>query len=379
MLNKLSFILSVLLLSFAARSAELVYTFANGSVSGSSPKDYSFDVMVSADQTGTQLGDTQVYINYSTDGFGADIVQNAKVTVIKGSLLAADYQIVNTIDNTSSKFVVTIDYTDAGGAPSDVTTAPAQLLHIEIQVADDSKSAGLTFDDVLMTNQQYIFDDATKYSPVTAGNTDDSKFTPISVELVSFTATASDMGVDLQWHTANEINHAGFNIFRSMENEDHYIKINSALITSASQTQGADYRYVDKPADYATYFYKLQSVDLDGAVAFHPSQKVDYATSAVAEQVIPTEFKLEHNYPNPFNPETLIRYQLPISAFVDIIIYNLHGQRIKQLVSMTQPAGHHTVLWDGLDADNRQVGSGTYILAIKAGDFQDFKRLTLLR
>jgi hypothetical protein len=372
--------LFILLLSVAAQSAELVYTFANGSVSGSSPKFYTFDVMLSASQTGTQLGDTQIYINYSTDGFGTDIVQNAKISVSKGAILTGDYQIVNTIDNTSSKFVVTIDYTDAGATPVDVTTSPAQVLQIQIEVADDSKSAGLVFDDVLMTNQQYVSDDATKYAPVTAGNTDDSKFTPISVDLVSFSATAFASGVELTWKTANEINLAGFNIFRSLENEGNYSKINSALIASASQPHGADYRYVDNPADYATYYYKLQSVDLDGSVAFHPSQKVEYSASTVAEEEsIPSEFKLEQNYPNPFNPETLIRYQLPSHAYVDIIIYNLFGQRVKHLVSMSQAAGHHSVVWDGLDSDNRQVGSCTYILSMKAGDFTDFKRLTLLR
>ncbi len=372
------FIVVLLLASIAGYSAELVFTFANGSVSGSSPKNYSFDVMVSSDQTGTQLGDTQIYINYSTAGFGTLIHQNSKITVNKGSMLTSDYQIVNILDNTESRFVVTLDYTDAGsGVP--VTTSPVPLLNITIEILDDSKSAGLTFDDALMTNQQYFFDDAATYSPVTAGNTDDSKFTPIAVDLISFSATATEPGVMLEWQTANEINLAGFNIFRSVI-DDKFGKINERLIpaSGANQTIEADYSYLDVPTEYATYFYKLQAVDLDGKAIFFPVQKVDFSTN-VTKLAAPTTFALEQNYPNPFNPETQIRYLMPTSEFVSIVIYNIHGRRVRQLVNNTQPSGFHSVLWDGLDDDQKQVGSGTFIVVMKTVNFREAKRLTLLR
>ena len=93
----------------------------------------------------------------------------------------------------------------------------------------------------------------------------------------------------------------------------------------------------------------------------------------------PASFKLETNFPNPFNPETLIQYQLPEPAHVTLTVYNLLGQKIRTLIDKKQQAGYHSVHWDGRDEMGSSVASGMYFYVLRAGDFMDVKKMMLLR
>ncbi|MCD4650754.1 MAG: T9SS type A sorting domain-containing protein, partial [Candidatus Cloacimonetes bacterium] len=71
------------------------------------------------------------------------------------------------------------------------------------------------------------------------------------------------------------------------------------------------------------------------------------------------------NYPNPFNPETTISYNLAEATPVELNIYNLKGQLVRTLVSEVQNAGNYSVVWKGTDTDNNTVSSGIYLYQIK--------------
>ncbi len=88
----------------------------------------------------------------------------------------------------------------------------------------------------------------------------------------------------------------------------------------------------------------------------------------------PEHFSLQQNFPNPFNPMTSIDYELPITGYVDLSIYNLLGQRITTLVSDIQPAGKYEVKWDA-----RQFAGGIYFYKIEAGEFQQVKKMILVK
>jgi hypothetical protein len=90
--------------------------------------------------------------------------------------------------------------------------------------------------------------------------------------------------------------------------------------------------------------------------------------------VVPIAFKLDQNYPNPLNPKTIINYELPITNYVDLGIYNLLGQKLVTLVSEKQNTGHHQVEWDASG-----FASGIYYYRIEAGEFVDVKKMILLR
>jgi hypothetical protein len=90
-------------------------------------------------------------------------------------------------------------------------------------------------------------------------------------------------------------------------------------------------------------------------------------------------FKLYQNHPNPFNSATTISFDLPRRENVTLTIYNMLGQVVKEFAMGEKPAGSYSVRWDGADQHNHSVASGVYLYKIKAGNFEDRKKLTLLK
>lgn len=125
-------------------------------------------------------------------------------------------------------------------------------------------------------------------------------------------------------------------------------------------------------------------IDADGDGIFEKTINTGSTlTSAVEEESeelkIPQSFSLSQNYPNPFNPRTVIRYQLPTSSRVSLKIYNLTGRLVKSLVEQRQEAGYYTVSWDGRDNLGREVNSGIYFYQIIAGQFNQTKKMVLIK
>ena len=93
----------------------------------------------------------------------------------------------------------------------------------------------------------------------------------------------------------------------------------------------------------------------------------------------PASYRLEENYPNPFNPSTTITYHLPEAATVTLSVYNAVGQRVATLVSGQRVAGTHRVRWDSRDAAGVTVPSGLYFYRIEAGGFRQTRKMLLLK
>lgn len=97
------------------------------------------------------------------------------------------------------------------------------------------------------------------------------------------------------------------------------------------------------------------------------------------DPIIPDEFIVHQNFPNPFNPETEIRFALTRDHHVVINIYNTLGQQIGTLINTQYAAGFHSVHWDGKDRNGRPVSSGVYLYQIQAGAFSQVKKMSLIR
>ena len=92
--------------------------------------------------------------------------------------------------------------------------------------------------------------------------------------------------------------------------------------------------------------------------------------------LVPETFALDHNFPNPFNPETTIRYAIPEASQVRLIVYNVLGQEVTRLVDKDQVPGFYTLRWDGKDTFGRGVASGVYLYKIQAtGETQRFSQI----
>jgi hypothetical protein len=97
------------------------------------------------------------------------------------------------------------------------------------------------------------------------------------------------------------------------------------------------------------------------------------------ELMVPSEYALSQNYPNPFNPETRIYYDIPESGYVSLIIYDILGRELVQLVNQNQSPGRYNILWKGVDASTNPVSSGIYFYQLNAGRFSETKKMVISR
>jgi hypothetical protein len=100
----------------------------------------------------------------------------------------------------------------------------------------------------------------------------------------------------------------------------------------------------------------------------------DVQTSVGLQDEIPTVFKLHSNYPNPFNPTTIINYDLPRTMNADLSVYNVLGQKVTTLISGIQHAGFHSVTWDA-----SYLAGGAYFIKLQADEFVQIKKSILLK
>jgi flagellar hook assembly protein FlgD len=93
----------------------------------------------------------------------------------------------------------------------------------------------------------------------------------------------------------------------------------------------------------------------------------------------PATFALGNNYPNPFNAQTTINYQLPELSWARLTIYDLLGRQVRTLAEGVQAAGYHQVQWDGLDEGGVPMASGVYVYRLEAGSFRATQRMLLVK
>ena len=93
----------------------------------------------------------------------------------------------------------------------------------------------------------------------------------------------------------------------------------------------------------------------------------------------PHSFDLRQNFPNPFNPETKIRFSVPRGSRVKIEIFNLLGQTVRLLVDQYLPAGDHVRTWNGTDNGGGSVGSGVYFYRLTINDMVETRKMILLK
>ncbi|MDZ7332076.1 MAG: hypothetical protein ONB13_04550 [candidate division KSB1 bacterium] len=176
----------------------------------------------------------------------------------------------------------------------------------------------------------------------------------VPVELSSFSVLIRDGKVVLEWVTQTESNNFGFEIQR--KNGDSEFATIGFVPGHGTTTNVHRYSFVDEKATSGCYYYRLKQMDFNGAFEFSEIKSIELG--------LPAMFVLKQNHPNPFNAETLIRYQIAFThsiADVKLCIYNANGELVRTLVSERQPAGSYDVIWDGRDNAGNLVTSGIYI------------------
>jgi len=93
----------------------------------------------------------------------------------------------------------------------------------------------------------------------------------------------------------------------------------------------------------------------------------------------PYTFALHSNYPNPFNPETRLRFEVGAQVATKLVVYDMLGRIVRSFDQKEYNPGRHIINWDGRDNRGQLVSSGIYIYRMKAGDYVDHKKMTLIR
>ena len=100
--------------------------------------------------------------------------------------------------------------------------------------------------------------------------------------------------------------------------------------------------------------------------------------------IVPADFVLSQNFPNPFNPSTRIEFSIPIDSDVTLTIYNLLGQAVTELVNEEISSGNYSVVWNGTDQNGLKASSGVYLYKMHANgtngkEFQQIRKMVLLK
>ena len=190
------------------------------------------------------------------------------------------------------------------------------------------------------------------------------------VELSSFTATISaENYITLTWVTQTETAMQGYYVFRASNNQISGAQIVSPMIAATNSSQQQTYAFTDTDiSESGTYYYWLQTNDLDGTVNFHGPVSVFY--NAIGDNPtpeIPLVTELKSVYPNPFNPLAFIPFSLAKDSKVSFKIYNTRGQIVKNFDLGSKAAGNHRITWDGTDYNGQTLANGVYYIMMNAG------------
>ena len=206
------------------------------------------------------------------------------------------------------------------------------------------------------------FSNLTQFSPIAVFSNG-----TVPVEQSSFEVEITgEKLVSILWSTKTETQNSGWNIeWRSGSGQWNTL----AFIAGAGTTtepKNYSYQHMLKTETINSAIeYRLKQIDLNGNFSYSEIKSVEMKAE---------KFGLEQNYPNPFNPATQISYQLSAKSHVFLVIYDLLGREVQTLVNQPKEAGFYSVKFDGVN-----LPSGIYFYRLKAGNFTEIRKMTLVK
>ena len=236
-----------------------------------------------------------------------------------------------------------------GGTGRTVGFDPSEIAYVDLMT--DFENAQLTFD--------------IEYNGPVRGIEFEIKYDPALVKLMSPSLVNFQENVMVSY----------------TQKEAGVLKILAADLQGGS-IEAMDKTYLTLPVEFIGNERDIANVSLDGiylAGADGSLIETVARTNASEVKVIPGEFALHQNFPNPFNPSTEIRFDLPEAGKVNLAIYNLMGQKIRTLSSGEMTPGYHSIVWDGTNDLGSQVATGMYFYAIQTSEFQATKKMLFMK
>ncbi|HKW14425.1 MAG TPA: FlgD immunoglobulin-like domain containing protein [Candidatus Krumholzibacteria bacterium] len=188
---------------------------------------------------------------------------------------------------------------------------------------------------------------------------------PVAVAISSFNVRATDRGAQLSARFESTFPNVLVNVYRGEGSMGGLNAMGTIAMNGKSTFSYND----DTAVPGKSYRYMLGVVDGDGEFV----SQIQLVTMPGATT------RLEQNSPNPFNPQTAIRFTLAARQNVTLSVYDVSGRLVRTLVSGAQEMGTHSVTWDGRDSAGSTVSSGVYFYRLDAGKFSDTRKMVMLK
>jgi len=200
----------------------------------------------------------------------------------------------------------------------------------------------------------------------------------LPVELSSFSAHCTGTTVVLEWATESETDNLGFVLERADGASATWQVIASYQTEAALSSRGntssrSEYTFTDNTTQAGTrYSYRLSDVNTNGSITVLSSLSIEVAA-------LPLTTTLATAYPNPFNPRTLIAYNLAADGEVSLTVYDMLGRKVRELQSGHKPAGSYQVIWNGADDNGMPLASGSYLVRLQTNDTNQVQKVMFLK
>ncbi|MBN4080987.1 T9SS type A sorting domain-containing protein [Caldithrix abyssi] len=204
--------------------------------------------------------------------------------------------------------------------------------------------------------------------------------------LVIANSTQIGSFVNLTWNANSESDLNHYNVWRKCIYWVYPIDCDLRVIGSTSTNNFTDDEIQISVNDGTTdnFVYYVSAVDNSGNESNLSGSVSTWGESFFKMQEengdiynsIPGDFALESNYPNPFNPSTMIKYRLPVTSSVSLVVFDLRGNEVTCWASANEQAGYKQISWNGTDVNGKRVPAGIYIYKLTAKSHESGQMFT---
>jgi len=178
----------------------------------------------------------------------------------------------------------------------------------------------------------------------------------------------------------SESNLVGYQVYRGTSDRLAEARKLDDFVPATNTSQQQVYVIFDREyLPSGTYYYWLEHLEMDGGSHYHGPVSLELGDNGPSTPELPVIKGISSIYPNPFNPETNIRFGLSEASGFKLRIYNARGQLVRDLASGDLPRGYHTIKWNGRDERGASCASGIYFLVMTSGRDSFKRKLVIMK
>ena len=240
----------------------------------------------------------------------------------------------------------------------------------------------------VIANDQTSYDTTSFTLTVTPVQDPPSEFDWVSTALDTINLSQSNLTslYDLEWTVSNDVDGDSINylLFAKIGvYEEEEIWDTTSTKVQISYSEILEGVFEGQPINAATVKFIVKSTDGIDTVNVTGDDRVLYVSRyeylSTESNLLPTEYALHENFPNPFNPSTTLRFDLPYAGDVSLTIYNMLGQKVKSFDMRGIQAGKHTLRWNATNDLGEKVGTGVYLYQLKTKDFMKTRKMIFMK